>query len=66
MKKIIFASVVGLALLGFTGCMSGIMGGKCMGSDKCESSDKCASSGKCSGEDKSEETADESKCSADS
>jgi len=49
MKKMIFASVVGLALVGFTGCMSGMMGGKCAGSSKCEASGKCASSGKCSG-----------------
>jgi len=59
MKKVVFTALVGLSLIGFTGCMSGIMGGKCMGSSKCESSGKCgdstdeekkcASSGKCDG-----------------
>ena len=55
MKKLVFTAIVGLSLVGFTGCMSGMMGGKCMGGDKCESSGKCASSGKCDGADNAED-----------
>ena len=68
MKKLVFTTLVGLSLVGFTGCMSGIMSGKCMGSSKCESGDKCSSSGKCDGSDAAEEKkcASSGKCSGDS
>jgi len=53
MKKLIFSSLVGLALVAFTGCTTGsdtepaskCQSGKCSG-DKAKSK-KCQSSGKC-------------------
>jgi len=63
MKKLIFSSLVGLALIAFTGCTTGSdaeAGAKCASSGKCASgkcgdakkaakevAKKCASSGKC-------------------
>ena len=54
MKKLIFASILGLALVAFTGCTTSDnanVGAKCASSGKCDSAKKvakkCASS-KCS------------------
>jgi len=50
MKKLIFTTLVGLAMIGFTGCTTGddaAADAKCSAGDKCASSKKCASSGKC-------------------
>jgi len=48
MKKLIFSSLVGLALVAFTGCTTGnnaetakCQSGKCDGAKKCQSSEKC-------------------------
>ena len=48
MKSLIFSTLVGLALISFTGCTtSGDVGvSKCQ-SGKCKGAKKCASSGKC-------------------
>jgi hypothetical protein len=55
MKKLIFTALVGLAMVGFTGCTTGgdaDAGAKCSASGKCASSKtkKCAASGKCAGD----------------
>ena len=45
MKKLIFSSLVGLALVAFTGCTSSSdaeAGAKCSASGKCASSTKCS------------------------
>jgi hypothetical protein len=59
MKSLIFSTLVGLALVSFTGCTtSGDAGvskcqsgkcesGKCKGAKKCNGAKKCASSKKC-------------------
>ena len=59
MKKLIFSSLMGLALLAFTGCTNGsdagtskCQSGKCDGAKKCdaaakEATTKCQASGKC-------------------
>ncbi len=54
MKKLIFSSLVGLALVAFTGCtdssdaeVAKCQSGKCDGAKKCDAAKKCASSGKC-------------------
>lgn len=65
MKKLIFTALVGLAMVGFTGCTTGgdaEAGAKCSASGKCASSKKCASSGKCAGDKVKKEVA--KKCSA--
>ncbi len=48
MKKLIFSSLVGLALVAFTGCTNGsdaetekCQSGKCDGSKKCDGAQKC-------------------------
>ncbi len=52
MKKLIFSSLVGLALIAFTGCTTGsdagmkCQAGKCQ-SGKCKGAKKCATSSKC-------------------
>ena len=49
MKKLIFASILGLALVAFTGCTTSDnanMGAKCSASGKCSGAKKCAG-GKC-------------------
>ena len=49
MKKLIFSSLVGLALVAFTGCTNGsdaAAASKCQ-SGKCDGSKKCQASGKC-------------------
>lgn len=68
MKKLIFSSLLGFALIAFTGCTSSTdaeAGAKCSASGKCASSKtadkKCAASGKCGG-DKAKEVA--KKCAA--
>ena len=50
MKKLIFSSLVGLALVAFTGCTTGndASAGKCDGAKKCQASGKCDVSKKCS------------------
>lgn len=53
MKKLIFSSIIGLALIAFTGCTNGNdadTGAKCQ-SSKCQSNK--AKSSKCSGDKKS-------------
>lgn len=61
MKKLIFSSLVGLALVAFTGCTtSSDAEASAKAETKC-SSGKCAASGKCGG-DKAKEVA--KKCSA--
>lgn len=64
MKKMILTLLVTLGLVGFTGCMSGMMGGSKCGGDtqtKCQGDDKCGAQdegeGKC-GDEVSEEEAD--------
>ncbi|HIP28646.1 MAG TPA: hypothetical protein EYG82_05660 [Sulfurovum sp.] len=52
MKKLIFTALVGLAMVGFTGCTTGgdaKANSKCSASGKCAESKakKCAASGKC-------------------
>jgi len=60
MKKLIFSSLVALALVAFTGCTNGsdaetakCQSGKCDGAKKCDSAkksddaQKCSASGKC-------------------
>ncbi len=57
MKKLIFSSLVGLALVTFTGCTNGsdaetakCQSGKCDGAKKCDGATKCDASkavGKC-------------------
>jgi len=59
MKKLIFGSLLGFALVAFTGCTTGDDAEAGM---KCQSG-KCQSASKCSG-DKAKETA--AKCSASS
>ena len=48
MKNIIFSSIVGFALIAFTGCTTGndVETAKCQ-SGKCQSTKKCQASGKC-------------------
>jgi len=48
MKKLIFSSLVGLALVAFTGCTTGndAQAAKCQ-SGKCDGAKKCQASGKC-------------------
>ncbi len=48
MKKLIFSSLVGLALVAFTGCTTGndTSAAKCQ-SSKCDGAKKCQASGKC-------------------
>ena len=44
MKKLIFSSLVGLALVAFTGCTNGSdasSGTKCSGTSKCDGASKC-------------------------
>lgn len=43
MKNLIFSSLVGLALVTFTGCTNG----SDAGASKCDSAKKCQTSGKC-------------------
>ncbi len=57
MKKLIFGSLVGLALVAFTGCTNG----SDAGASKCDSAKKCDGAAKCSA-DKAKETA--KKCQA--
>lgn len=64
MKKLIFTALVGLAMVGFTGCTNGsdaevaskCQSGKCNGdkTKKCQSTDKCSTSKaqKCQGDGK--------------
>ena len=57
MKNLVFTALVGLAMVGFTGCTNGndaaaskCHAGKCDGSKKCDAnkaSTKCQASGKC-------------------
>ena len=50
MKKLIFSSLLGLALVAFTGCTSGNdadAGAKCSGSSKCDGAKKCDGAAKC-------------------
>ena len=52
MKKLIFSSLVGLALVAFTGCTDGYdasSGAKCSGTSKCDTAKKCDSASKCDG-----------------
>lgn len=55
MKKLIFTSILGLALVAFTGCTTSNdtnMGVKCSASGKCDSAKKVAkkcAAGKCAG-----------------
>ncbi len=52
MKKLIFSSLVGLALVAFTGCSHGNdaeVGTKCSGTSKCDTAKKCDSASKCDG-----------------
>lgn len=62
MKKLIFSSLMGLALITFTGCTNGsdASASKCQ-AGKCDGTKKCASAAKCSA-DKAKETA--KKCQA--
>jgi hypothetical protein len=53
MKKLIFSSLIGLALIAFTGCtngsdaeMSKCQSGKCNGAKKCQASGKCGNAKK--------------------
>ena len=48
MKKLIFTALVGLAMVGFTGCTTGndAAASKCQ-SGKCDGAKKCQASGKC-------------------
>ena len=57
MKKLIFSSLVGLALIAFTGCTNGsdAAASKCQ-AGKCDSAKKCDGASKCSA-DKAKETA---------
>ena len=61
MKKLIFSSLVGLALVAFTGCTTGndASASKCQ-AGKCDGAKKCEASGKCAGDKAKEAT----KCSA--
>ena len=67
MKKLLFTALIGLAMLGFTGCTNGADAAaesKCSASGKCaadKAASKCSASGKCSG-DKAKKAA--SKCAA--
>jgi len=54
MKKLIFSSLVGLALVAFTGCTNNndaevtkCQSGKCDGAKKCDAAKKCDSAKKC-------------------
>ena len=47
MKKLIFTALVGLAMVGVTGCTTG---GDAEAGTKCATSGKCASSKKCAGD----------------
>lgn len=51
MKNLIFTALVGLAMVGFTGCTNGsdAAASKCQ-SGKCDGAKKCQASGKCSGD----------------
>jgi hypothetical protein len=51
MKKLVFSSLVGLALVAFTGCTNGndANASKCSASKKCDGAAKCSASKKCSG-----------------
>jgi len=52
MKKILFGSLVGFALIALSGCTSGSeaeVASKCQ-AGKCDSAKKCATSGKCAGD----------------
>ena len=60
MKNMIFTALVGLAMVGFTGCTTG---GDADAGAKCSASSKCAASGKCS-EDKVQKAV-ATKCAAD-
>lgn len=73
MKKLIFSSLVGLALIAFTGCTTGndaAAGAKCSASGKCAGdkkvAQKCAAgkcaAGKCKGAPKAKKCASSGKC----
>ena len=47
MKQLIFTALVGLAMVGFTGCTTG-SDAQANTKAKCSASGKCASGGKCS------------------
>jgi len=54
MKKLFFSSLVGLALITFTGCTTAddasvakCQSGKCDGAKKCQASEKCGGAKKC-------------------
>jgi len=71
MKKLIFASILGLALIAFTGCTTSDdadMGAKCSANGKCASAKKvakkCAASGKCDGAKKVAKKCAAGKCSS--
>ena len=69
MKKLIFASILGLALVAFTGCTTGndanagmkCQAGKCQ-TGKCKGAKKCAASGKCDSAKKVAKKCAASKC----
>ena len=66
MKKLIFSSLVGLALVAFTGCTTGndASASKCQ-SGKCDGAKKCQASGKCDGAKKvAKKCAASGKCSS--
>ncbi len=69
MKKLIFASILGLALIAFTGCTTSEnanMNTKCSASGKCANAKKvtkkCAASGKCDSAKKVAKKCDTGKC----
>ena len=63
MKNLIFTALVGLAMVGFTGCTNGTDAKvtKCQ-ANKCDSSKKCKASGKCGDAKKSKKCAASGKC----
>ncbi|PHS30115.1 MAG: hypothetical protein COA92_10115 [Sulfurovum sp.] len=65
MKKLLFSSLVGFALIALTGCTTGndaAASTKCSADGKCSTAKKCQANAKCAG-DKAKKVA--KKCSAD-
>jgi len=64
MKNLVFTALVGLAMVGFTGCTnsSDAEVAKCQGAKKCDGSKKCKASGKCGDSKKAKKCASSGKC----
>ena len=69
MKNLVFTALMGLAMVGFTGCTNSsdaevakCQSGKCQSAKKCDGSKKCEASGKCGDAKKAKKCAASGKC----